>query len=244
MKVIASLAALLVLPFLPGCAPHHDLPAVHFRDDHDAMRILAERAGAVKTVSSQGTITLVRADGESVRLDMAMVRAGREKLRLRAWKLGRAVFDLTMNGGDVWLLTPDDASLKDKAHSAGLGAKKLAENINLLNGDLFYRSDASVADAGSLLRVSAPQGENIVRCDVDRRTVVPLKYVLNDPSGVARFTLELSDYRLEGGGIPLPFRMKATSDRGTIDVAVSEVEVNGELAEGAFVPPKRAEKLP
>jgi len=38
--------------------------------------------------------------------------------------------------------------------------------------------------------------------------------------------------------------MTARSDDGTISVALREVELNGELAEGAFVPPKRAEKLP
>jgi hypothetical protein len=244
MKQIASVT-LLMLVLLPGCAPHNPLPAVHVGNDRDAMRVLAERADAVKTVSSQGTITLTRPDGESVRLDVAMVRAGREKLRLRAWKLGRAVFDLTVNGGDVWLLTPDDLSMKDKGQSAGLGAKKLAENINLLNGDLFHQSDATVVAAGSLLRISAPQGDGVVCCEVDRRTLVPLKYVLNDPSGAARFTLELSDYRMPASDVPFPFRMKATSEQGTIDVAMREVEINGgELALGAFVPPKRAEKLP
>ena len=244
MKSLAFVALFLSAWSLAGCTSHTSLPAVPYRDDRDALRILSERADAVKTVSSQGTITLTRPDGESVRLDVAMVRAGRDKVRLRAWKLGRAVFDLTMNGDDVWLLTPEDAALKSKAHSAGLSARKLAENINLLNGDLFRRSDAIVTPAGDLLRITAPQDGNVIRCDVERRTLVPLRYVLTDAPGVTRFALDLSDYRLPASDLPFPFRMKATSDQGTIDVALRELETNGELAEGAFVPPQRAEKLP
>jgi hypothetical protein len=230
--------------FMSGCAVRREnLPAVHFRDDREALDILVRRADAVKTVSSQGTITLQRPSGESVRLDLAMVRAGREQLRLRAWKLGRAVFDLTMNGEEVWLFTPEDPSLKNKARSAGLTANQLAENFNLLSGDLFRRPDVKVRDAGANLIVSSAQGDALVRCEVERRTLTPRKYVMLDPAGVARFTLELSDYRLLAGDIPFPFRYIATSDEGKISIALREVELNGELAEGASVPPKRAEKL-
>jgi hypothetical protein len=55
------------------------------------------------SASSQGTITLTRPDGESV-AGPAMVRPARQAAH-RAWKLGRAVFDLTMDGRRV-ALTP------------------------------------------------------------------------------------------------------------------------------------------
>ena len=236
---------LLALVLLAGCASRRgeNLPPIRFGDEREALGILVRRADAVKTVSSQGTITLQRPNGESVRLDLAMVRAGREKLRLRAWKLGRAVFDLTMNGDEVWLFTPEDPSLKKKARSAGLTAKQLAENFNLLSGDLFRRPDVAIRDAVAKLMVSAAQGDATVRCEVERRTLTPRKYVMVDPAGIARFTLELSDYRLLAGDVPFPFRYIATSDEGKIAIALREVELNGELAEGAFIPPKRAEKL-
>src|SRR5437016_14515019 len=120
--------AVAVALFLGGCAAHReDLRTVHFRDDREALDILIRRADAVKTVSSQGTITLQRPDGESVRLELAMVRAGPDELRLRAWKLGRAVFDLTKTGEDVWLFTAEDPSLRTRARSAGSNPKELAE---------------------------------------------------------------------------------------------------------------------
>jgi outer membrane lipoprotein-sorting protein len=240
----AAPLVVFIAAFLFGCASRREnLPAVHFRDDREALDILVRRADAVRTVSSQGTITLQRPSGESVRLDLAMVRAGREKLRLRAWKLGRAAFDLTMNGDEVWLFTPEDPSLKSKARSAGLTAKQLAENFNLLSGKWFHRPNVKVLDGGAKLIISSAQGGALVRCEVDRRTVTPRKYVMVDSGGVARFTLELSDYRLLDGDVPFPFRYIATSDEGKITIALREVELNGELAEGAFVPPKRAEKL-
>ena len=237
---------LLAVAFVCGCATptnHEKLPTVHFQSEREALGILAQRADLVTSNSSQGTITLTRPDGESVRLDLAMVRSGHDKLRIRAWKLGRAVFDLTMNGGDVWLFTPDDPSLKQKARSAGLSARQLAQNIRLLDGGLFRRTDAKVSDDGKTLRVTAPERENLLQCDVDRSTLTPRRYVLSDPAGATRFSMELSDYRALTP-VPVPFRMTARSNEGTIAVALREVELNGELAEGAFVPPKRAEKLP
>ena len=240
-------AALLVCVLSVGCVAGvggERLPTAPFRDDVEAVAILARRADAIATLSAQGTITLQRPDGESVRLDLAMVRSGRDKLRLRAWKLGRAVFDLTMDGGGVWLYTPEDASLKNKARSAGLTARRLGENIKLLSGELFHRDDLNVEDSAGGLQITAREGENTVRCDVDRRTLTPREYGLTDPAGVTRFALKLTEYRMLAGDVPFPFRLVATSADGKITLALREAEVNNELAEGAFVPPRRAEKLP
>jgi outer membrane lipoprotein-sorting protein len=239
----AALVVLLVL--LAGCATREareNLPTVSFHDDREALEILIRRADAVKTVSAQGMITLQRPNGESVRLDLAMVRAGADRLRLRAWKLGRAVFDLTMNRDGVWLLTPDDASLKNKARSAGLTAQKLAGNLTLLSGELFRRPDLAIRDEGKYLLVTSSQAEMTVRCQIERRTLTPRRYSMVDPHGVTRFTLELSRWQQLDDAV-FPYQYVATSGEGTITVALREVELNGELAEGAFVPPKRAEKL-
>src|SRR5437660_1751885 len=135
-----------------------------------------------------------------------------------------------MSGDDVWLFTPEDPSLRNKARSAGLTAKQLSENFNLLSGEMFRRPDVKVRDAGAKLIGSSSQADAVVRCEVDRRTLTPRKYVMLDPAGVMRFTLDLSDYRLLAGDIPFPFRYVATSDEGKIIVALREVELNGELA--------------
>src|SRR4029450_11222658 len=96
------------------------LPPVPWRDHAEALDILARRADDVRTMTAQGLITLVRPDGESVRFDLVMVRDADKGVRMRAWKLGRAVFDLTMTRDGVWLLTLDDPSLKQKVRTAGV----------------------------------------------------------------------------------------------------------------------------
>lgn len=237
--------ALIVATFLAGCRSIEKLPTVAWHDPHEAVSILAHRAEAVRTLTAQGDITLQRPDGESVRLDLAMVRSGRDRVRIRAWKLGSAVFDLTMNPDGVWLLTPQDASLRNKARSAGLTARKLAENLALLGGDLFREPDLGVReDERELVIDSPPRNDGTrVRCFVNRRTLTPNRYQLLDRENVARFALELSNYRMIDQ-VPIAARYLATSDDGRIIVVMREIELNTELAENAFVPPRRAEKLP
>ena len=228
-----------------GCASHPRLPAVEWHDSREALSVLSRRGESIRTLTAQGDITLQRPNGESVRLDLAMVRAGHDRVRIRAWKLGTAVFDLTMNPKGVWLLTPQDGSLRNKARSAGLTARKLAENLALLGGDLFREPNLTVRDTGRELDIdSSPRSDGTrVRCLVDRRTLVPVRYLLLDREDAARFTLDLSKYRM-AGDVPLAYRYLATSDEGRIIIVLREIELNSDLAENAFVPPRRAEQLP
>lgn len=142
MKIPAAL--LLLVTFAAGCRSSSlaNVPSVRYENTEQAMEIAAARADAVKTISAPGLMTLRRPDGESVRFDVALARDDAGRLRLRAWKLGRAVFDLTMNDDGVYLLTPDDPSLKQKVRSAGVSARQLAETWNLFTrGDLFRAED-------------------------------------------------------------------------------------------------------
>jgi hypothetical protein len=231
---------------LAGCAAHpprENLPAVQWSTDADALRVLRARADAVKTVTATGDITLSRnRGGDSVRLDLAMVAQDPGHLRLRAWKLGRAVFDLTLTPDGLWLLTPDDPSLKQKARSGGLDAAKLARSWATFSGALFDRSDLAIRHGGRSLEVTAPSDDVTIICDVDNRTLTPRRYEVKDRNGVTRFTLQLSGYRMIGD-IPYPTRYDATSDSGTLRIDLREVELNTDLAPAAFTPPRRAEKV-
>jgi hypothetical protein len=236
-------APLLLLGLLlAGCATRRGgeaLPAVQWRDHDEARRILVERARAVRTVTAEGLITLVRPDGESVRFDLAMVRDRDRGVRMRAWKLGRAVFDLTMTPDGVWMLTPDDPSLKQKVRTAGVSARQLLDAWEMFNGE-FFTTDGDFRDRADALRYSTSNAF----CDIDRRTLTPRRYGLVDDRGEPRFNLELSDYR-EIASIPFAHRYTATSrEEGEIRIALRDVELNSELAPDAFRPPRRAEKLP
>jgi outer membrane lipoprotein-sorting protein len=235
--------ALLLIFLLAGCAKHAPpLPAVRWNDTPDALRILQERAAAVRTISSQGLLTLSRENGESVRFDAALVSEPPRRVRLRAWKLGRAVFDLTFTPDGLWILTPDDPSLREKVKSAGVSAGKLARTWSTLSGEFFSRADLKVTDSGTQLILTAPFDDMRVRCEVDRRALVPTRYTLADDRDVTRFTLTLADYRMHDD-VPYPHRVTAVSETGNILLELSDVELNTELAERAFVPPRRAEEI-
>jgi outer membrane lipoprotein-sorting protein len=230
---------------LVGCVAHpkENLPpAPAWQTTDDALRILRDRAATVKTVSATGDITLARPKGDSVRMDLAMVSASPDRLRLRAWKFGRAVFDLTLTPQGLWLVTPEDPSL-NKARAGGLDAAKLARSWAMFSGQLFSHPDVAIRESASSLVVTAPGEEGTtITCTVDRRTLTPRTYEVKDPSRKTRFTLKLSAYQLLNG-IPYAFRYDATSDSGTIRIDLRDVDLNTDLAPAAFTPPKRAEKV-
>ena len=245
-SVAAMRLLLLAVVFIAaaGCAkPRPALPHVKWNSTDDARRILAGRARSVRTVSATGLLTLTRPDGESVRLDAALVSAPPDRLRLRAWKLGRAVLDLTLTPDGLWLLSPEDRSLRDKVKSAGVGAGEVARQWSLLSGAFFERGDL---DADLLERYlvfqTPPSAVPILHCYVDQRSLVPERYTLSDAQQHTRFTLELDEYRLIGD-VPYPHRLRAQSGQGRIVLQFAEVELNTDLAPAAFDPPRRAEKI-
>jgi hypothetical protein len=237
-------AVLVALAGAAGCArPDSALPAVEWGEDVGVARqILIERARSVRTVSATGLLTLTRPDGQSVRFDAALVTAPPDRLRLRAWKLGRAILDLTLTPDGLWLLSPQDRSLRDKVESAGAGAGQIARQWALLSGAFFEREDLVVSLEPRSLVLAGNEGELALRCYVDRRTLVPRLYTLRDDRGRTRFRLRLDDYQMIGD-IPYPHRVQAESDSGKIVVQLLDVELNTELAPGAFTPPRRAEKV-
>jgi hypothetical protein len=223
-----------------GCRHEQPLPAAHWNTTGDALATLRERAAAVRTVSSQGLLTLRRPDGESVRFDVALVSEKPNRVRVRAWKLGRAIFDLTLNDHGLFLFAPaDDPAMKQKVRSAGVTAGDVARSWATFNGALFDAPDVRLVDHGGALVATS----GATRCEIDRRTLLPRRYEMRDDRGVSRFTLDLTDYR-SVNGVLFPHRYAATSDTGTILIALTDVELNGELPPAAFAPPKRAEKLP
>ena len=248
-QIFQSSTFLLLLPilfaamFTSGCAPREQLPAYQWVDGQTALRDLAARAQAVHTASAQCQITLTRANGQSVRLDGAIVMQPPDHVRLRAWKLGQAVFDLTINPDGVWMVLPDDPQGKQRMIPAGASAAEMAHAWAIFSGGFFSAGDAKIIDKGGPRFVVERwiDGKKIDR-EVERSTLTPRLYVLSDQSGVKRFTLSEQEYQVIGG-IPWPTRLIARSDSGTIDLKLQDVELNAELPSAAFVPPRRAQKM-
>ncbi|HEX8913506.1 MAG TPA: hypothetical protein VF796_14195 [Humisphaera sp.] len=242
-KVLAPFLFLLLLA--AGCRSSTEppLPAEPWTDDAGAVRAIADRAAAVRTVSATCTITLTRPDGQSVALDGVLVSERPDRLRLQASKFTQKLFDLTLNPDGLFVRI-DDPSRKDKVVPASLSAARFAREWAMFNGEFFAAPDVSVEHRGPkafLATRRLPDGRTVT-CEVERPALVPRVYRMLDPQGVQRFTLSVPRYRLIDGR-PYPDRMVAKSEQGTIEIEMREVELNVELPPAAFKPPKGAEKV-
>ena len=238
-----------LLASLSGCAPQPARPQMlatyRWTNATDALGIMRQRAQSVRTVSAQCLITLTRRNGESVRLDGALVMAPHEgNVRLRAWKLNQPVIDLTLNRDGLWIEAPREDSRRQQMLPANLNAAQAARAILLFGGGLLQGPDMQVIDRGGpqfQIRKRLETGQ-LVRATVDRATLVVRKYELLDPSGAARFTMVLSHYD-KFSGVSWPTQFVATSPSGKVEIDLRQAEINTSIPQRAFVPPPRAEKV-
>jgi outer membrane lipoprotein-sorting protein len=245
LSITAIVASLIAL--VSGCAkspPPENIPAYPLMDVASSLHTLAERARQVRTLSSEGLITLTRPNGESVRLDAAVAMQPPQRTRIRAWKFGRAVFDLTVTPEGVWIVSPDEPQRKAQIRAAGVSAGQLARTWSVLSGGFFDELGLKThaTDAQLLVRRESP-GEPTVVCEVDRRTLTPRRYSLLDDQGRTRFSLALDRYQAFGD-VVWPTHLLAKSDGGRVDIEMRQVDVNPDLPATAFTPPRRAERLP
>lgn len=237
-------SAFLLLGCVQHPSSHENLPLYPWTDDQAALRELAVRAQAIKTVSAAAFLTLTRPDGRSIRLDGAVaISLETRSVRLRAWKLSQAVFDLTLTPAGLWIETPKDAQHHQPMAPASLSASKFARALSIFGGEVFDGPGIQVIDhGGPRFWVQKPlEGGQTMSAEIDRATLTVRQYQLSGAGGVIHLRLALRDYRLFNG-IPWPTRLTAISDDGTIDVELRDVELNGQLPPGAFIPPRGAEK--
>jgi outer membrane lipoprotein-sorting protein len=240
--VAVSIFGLLALI---GCEAPERIPTYPLMPAKESMAALAERAHAVRAVSGEGTVTLTRANGQSVRLDSAVVLEPPERARVRAWKFGHAVFDLTLTPQGVWIVAPQDDERRSEIRSAGGNTGRLTRQWLRLMSGLFDAPGVSGEEHGDRLLVRQANNDGTVMiCDVDRKTLTPRRYVLRDDRGVQRFVLALSRYADFGKGVVWPRHIEATSETGQILIDLRDVEINADLPPAAFRPPARSEKLP
>lgn len=245
---IQLLQLLTCVSLLVGCAPQHhdDLPQYKWTNDQAALTELSRRAHAVRSVSAAALLTLTRPDGQSVRLDGAVVLSlADHSVRLRAWKLGQVVFDLTLTPGGLWVEIPKDPAKRQQIEPASMSASQLARALSIFGGQVFDGPGVRVVDPGGpQFDVQEPlEDGRTMTARVDLATLTVKQYRLTDAQAVVHFTLTPRVYR-QFNGILWPTRLKARSDTGTIDVELRDLELNGQLPPGAFTPPRGAEKAP
>jgi len=223
---------------LAGCQTEHiahypPMPAAQ------ATEIFIKRNRSIRSVSAQGLVTLERPGGDTLRLDAVFAIAHPGNARLRAWKFGQAVLDITLTPAGLWVVAPrqDPTLFSDQT------ANFMRQWLRLITGtfeDQSFISDDSGAQL--VLKWSADDQATMI-CEVDRKTLTARRYVLRDRQGQEHFTLALARYA-EFNGVAWPGRIEAVSPAGRIVIDLHDVEINGQLPSAAFHPPARAVKIP
>jgi hypothetical protein len=240
---IIYILSLSVIALLTGCTTPERIPSYPPMPPEQAMKVLADRSHSIHSVSAQGMVTLTRPDGESVRFDTAVVLAPPERARVRAWKFGQAVFDMTLTTEGLWLVSPQEGGHRQEIEAAGANMGRLTRQWLRLMAGIFDDAGLDVKEDGSRLSVTQPNPDGtVMHCTVDRKTLTPRQFVLNDAQGVKRFTLTLDRYA-EFSGVVWPRKIEAISESGQILIEMREVELNGDLPDGAFTPPRRAQRM-
>jgi len=233
---------LWLILFLAGCSTAERIPHYPSMPASEARAIIAARDAKLETVSSPGTLELTDAKGRSIQLDAAVALALPERARIRAWKFGQAVFDLTILPDGLWLYSPRDEKGSMNQTSGATG--NLVQTWLATFKGFFADASLEMQEEAKFWVMSKPMGDGTtLRCRVDRTTLTPRLYTLYDDAGSERFSLALDRY-VQAGELLCPGRIRATRAGGTILIKLRDVEINAPLPASAFKPPTRARKLP
>lgn len=246
LRLCCESCFLLIMCFLAaGCGRHvhEQIPKYPLMSVGQTLEQLRARSSGLRTVSGQGTLRLTSGDGQSVLLDAAIALQPRENLaRVRAWKFGQAVFDLTSNSDGVFVVAPQDSAQRAQVLKAGKGASGMINQWLALIAGKIDSDDVQEHGDELIVKQPADAGTTLVSL-IDRTTLTARSYRLLDSGGKERFSLKLSEYT-ESNAQVWPRRIEAISAEGKIRVIFNEVELNADLPAAAFAPPGRAEKLP
>jgi outer membrane lipoprotein-sorting protein len=256
-----------VLALLVGCnaTPKDNVPTYSLMSVEESRQVLAKRARFTHNVSAEGRVTLINEKGDDIRLDAAVVLELPERARIRAYKMGQAVFDLTMTREFVYLYAPR-AEEKTEIETTGANAGEMARWWLRQMSQFFNRTDLTWDETPSQLKATATDSHGrTITAVVDRKRLVVREFYIPDTRGTV-FTMKLSGYRMfnntlgfekdwpkygqiTSDAIPpqeiaWPTHIEAISPRGSIIIDLRNVELNTELPQGAFDPPSRATRLP
>ncbi len=207
-----------------------------------SVAVLVDRESRLHTVSGQGTVKMTDAGGQTVRLDTAIALATPDKMRLRAWKFNQAVFDLTLTDQALYLVAPADEH-REQIRSAGDNAGRWMRWWLAAMSSFFQQTPTLVGEDNDWLHFNTSSADVTVSAWVARDTLTVRRLSLTGKDGVERFTMTLGQYR-QFDTLVFPTKLQATSPKGVITIELSDVELNTGLPSAAFIPPRRAEKLP
>lgn len=224
-----------------GCASR--LPVYPAMGDAESFATIADRQASVKTLSAECDLDLTDSLGQRVSLDGVLVAALPGKVRLRAWKFGHVVFDLTMADGKGWVMVPDDVRGPRRFDVESLPARQVRDAMDLLGPAYFLAARHGGGNERVLLARGPALGRDDVECEIDRATLTPRRFVMDMGEASAPTELLFDEYAVVGE-IVWPMRVRLRSPSGEVSIRFRGVELNGALPDGAFTPPGRAKALP
>lgn len=235
----AIVAGLAVIVALGGCTAA--LPTYPGMSDDAALGLIAERLESVRAVSAVADISLTGPDGRRVRLDGAFIAMPPDRARLRAWKFGTPVLDLTVLPQGVWVYSPDTPGRAGGHDLSRIPAASIAPALELLSAAYFRRARplAGASTGRTIVVVGPALGSEEVRCEIDRATLTPRRFLVASGHGEL-----LLDKYAKVGAIVWPHVIHFRGEEGEILVRLDELELNIELPGEAFTPPGRARLLP
>jgi len=227
----------LLITIVGGCAA--PIPSYPAMSDRDAIQTIRLRQDTLRHVTADCTLVLADEDGARVSLDSVLIAEFPNRLRIRAWKLGQAVFDLTLNEDGAWLFQPRRDRTADQVDTSKLPAERLGESLDLLGAEYFQTAVPVAGGKTSLVVRGHAFGIRDIDCEIDRKTLTPTRFTLPAGSGNPDRHLLLSRYIAVDEHV-WPGRMQLVDNTGSIIIRFGTVELNDEIPPSAFTPPRRA----
>ena len=234
---------LLSLFLSVGCASQPPLPVYPWRGSEVALKNMGDRSAKLKSAAGTATLTLIRPDGASVRVDSAFAMNLPDSLRIRAWKMNRAVADWTMRGDGVWVWQAESGDASPQAQQAGPWSAHHSEIWPLLFGVYQQSAGDEIIDSGAAdLIVRRRVGEVTASIIIDKATLVVRECRILQADGTQIQCVKLERYALMGE-LFWPMEVTAQGEAGAFELRVDSVTLNEESAPSAFEPPARAKRL-
>jgi len=225
--VFTRVIAAAMLASLGACAS--PLPVYPASGVRESLGVLAERAADLESFTGGGTLTVHNPERGTVTLEAAVVARKPDQLRVRAWKLGRSMADITLDGEEV--VEKMDRRVEAGSLTEGLRGVRA---VLLAIDERFYANAAELpgTDAATLVVRGVTADGTPMVCEIDRRTLT-LREVRVDRESDEGASFTLEKYR-EIDGTVWPMRIRAVRGDREATLRLDWVEPNAQIAPGAL----------
>lgn len=217
-----------------GC--RKPLPVMDDQSDRTIVAAVQGRSDAIQSFSASGKAVLTDHEGSRVSLDAVLIGSKPDKLRLRSYKMGTAVFDLTLIDHASWVW--QSKRVNDRQITLPSFNTTSVPIWDMLVGGIPATESFTTKRSDGRLIWSSDTEMGTLRVAIDPATSVVRQYRFVERSGAEHLVM-LDEYQMVNG-FTWPGRIVVESAGGQIVIRVDDIELNGQLPAGAFAPPAGA----